>query len=183
MKNKKNFLILGLSFLFLFGSATYALYQWSSTDAQKTSVDVTVGDLTINYEAGADVTATNLLPTTNRDASGKSIKKDITVSNSTDINANLTMYLDVTSIATELKHSSFKWEVMQGSTSVGSGNFSGVSAGDSITIINKKPISSTDVKYTLYVWIDGSVANPTNMANKTFSFTLRARADENVPTS
>ena len=96
------------------------------------------------------------------------------------------MYLDITSIDTDLKDESFRYELYKGDTKVKEGNFSdsyltsntvtcSKNNTNHIVLLTNESISTSKTSYTLYIWIDGAnYTNPNTMMNKTFSFKLHA---------
>ena len=92
----------------------------------------------------------------------------------------------MTTLDTNLKHESFKYEFYKGTTKVKEGNFSTTYLNSNTTTCSKnntnhivlltnESISTSKTSYTLYIWIDGAnYTNPNTMMNKTFSFKLHA---------
>ena len=92
----------------------------------------------------------------------------------------------MTTLDTNLKHESFKYEFYKGTTKVKEGNFSTTYLNSNTTTCSKnntnhivlltnESISTSKTQYTLYIWIDGAnYTNPNTMMNKTFSFKLHA---------
>ena len=105
----------------------------------------------------------------------------------------MNLYMDLTTMPTELKEKSFEYELYYNDTTlVKKGNFaaynsssnaSGISYATSgtttLTLFTGRDIStaSTD-KYTLYLWFNGKdYTNPNTMQNKTLSFDLYATGE------
>ena len=92
----------------------------------------------------------------------------------------------MTTLDTNLKHESFKYEFYKGTTKVKEGNFSTTYLNSNTTTCSKnntnhivlltnESISTSKTSYTLYIWINGvNYTNPNTMMNKTFSFKLHA---------
>ena len=182
-KKKKIFLITGISLLVLIAivGGTYAWYVWTTSDSDTTKIVAGVGAATVTFDGGSDINA-NLRPVSDK---SKGIIKNISVkADTTGLVFNL--YLDMTTLDTNLKHESFKYEFYKGTTKVKEGNFSTTYLNSNTTTCSKnntnhivlltnESISTSKTSYTLYIWIDGAnYTNPNTMMNKTFSFKLHA---------
>ena len=162
-------------------SGTYAYYVWTTSDNEVTKIVAGVGSATVTFDGGSDIN-TNLRPVSDK---SKGIVKEIKVkADTTGLSFN--MYLDITSIATELKDVSFRYEFYKGSTKLKEGNFSdtylnsnttdcSTNSTKHITLLTGESIGTTNSVYTLYIWIDGAnYVNPSTMMGKEFNFKLHA---------
>ena len=179
----KKFMLFGLIALVITiaVSSTYAYYVWTTSDNEVTKIVAGVGSATVTFDGGSDINA-SLRPVSDK---SKGIVKEIKVKADT---AGLTfnMYLDITSIATELKDVSFRYEFYKGSTKLKEGNFSdtylnsnttdcSTNSTKHITLLTNESIGTTNSVYTLYIWIDGAnYVNPSTMMGKEFNFKLHA---------
>ena len=175
------YILLIVLILFIVGS--YAFFSWGSNANNNTNVsfDVIADTVYIEYDAGSDITGANLYPV---DDKSDGISKTITVktdkvAQSKPVTFNL--YLDLTSVPTALLHSSFKWAVYTGNDLVSSGNLTDStvscnknSAVNHIVLFSNENVTTTEKKYVLYLWIDGTDNNPDDMMNKSFEFNLHA---------
>ena len=182
-KKKKIFLITGISLLVLIAivGGTYAWYVWTTSDSDTTKIVAGVGAATVTFDGGSDINA-NLRPVSDK---SKGIVKNISVKGDTT-GLVFNMYLDITSIDTDLKDESFRYELYKGDTKVKEGNFSDSyltsntvtctkNNTNHIVLLTNESISTSKTSYTLYIWIDGAnYTNPNTMMNKTFSFKLHA---------
>ena len=179
----KKFMLFGLIVLVITiaVSSTYAYYVWTTSDNEVTKIVAGVGSATVTFDGGSDINA-SLRPVSDK---SKGIVKEIKVkADTTGLTFN--MYLDITSIATELKDVSFRYEFYKGSTKVKEGNFSdtylnsnttdcSTNSTKHITLLTNESIGTTNSIYTLYVWIDGvNYVNPSTMMGKEFNFKLHA---------
>jgi hypothetical protein len=80
-----------------------------------------------------------------------------------------------------LKDKSLVWELYEGSTKVGNGNFASATQGSVITLASNRAINATAKTYKLYIWIDGQQANPSGMMNQAYEFVLSANATDQAP--
>ena len=162
-------------------STTYAYYVWTTEGSNVTKIVAGIGAATVTFDGGSDVEA-NLRPVSDK---SKGISKTIKVkADTTGLVFNL--YLDMTTLDTNLKHESFKYELYKGTTKVKEGNFSTTYLNSNtttctknntthITLLTNESISTSNTEYTLYIWIDGAnYTNPSTMMNKSFSFKLHA---------
>ena len=180
MKNSK-VVIISLIVLAWLASVTFALYVWTNTN--NTNVSFDINGMSVTYDGGANITGVKLLPVTNRAdgvVAGTAIEKTITAQ-SNKPNVYMNLYLDIESIDTGVKHNTFKWELVEGNTSLGSGNFANANAGDTINLVTEEELTTTTSTYKLYIWIDGNEHNPEEMENKSFEFVLRADATDQPP--
>ena len=182
MDNKK-FIIGVILLLLLMIGGTYAYYKWSSSDNMNVNVKIDGG--TVTFDGGTNITST-IMPTATKE---EGIKKDITVKASKE-GVTINLYMDLTTIPSELKEKSFEYEIYyNGTTLVKKGNFgvynsntntSGISYATSgvttLTLFTGRDVSTSNTdKYTLYLWFNGKdFTNPNTMQNKTLSFNLYA---------
>ena len=162
-------------------SGTYAYYVWTTSDSDTTKIVAGIGAATVTFDGGSDINA-NLRPVSDK---SKGIVKNISVKGDTT-GLVFNMYLDITSIDTDLKDESFRYELYKGDTKVKEGNFSdsyltsntvtcSKNNTNHIVLLTNESISTSKTSYTLYIWIDGAnYTNPNTMMNKTFSFKLHA---------
>ena len=168
-------MIFRISFLVILAllviGVTYAWFVWRAPEDK--SVSVSIGQITVNYDDGPDITNNNLIPVSSKE---KGIVKNITVSSSSPTTLYLNLYLNVKSISDYLKDASFKWAIYNGDSVITEGDFVSYVNGDDITLLDGVAISSTPTTYTLYIWIDGNMTNPNYMFNQSFDFYLHADA-------
>lgn len=188
MDNKK-FIIGVILLLLLMIGGTYAYYKWSSSDNMNVNVKIDGG--TVTFDGGTNITST-IMPTATKE---EGIKKDITVKASKE-GVTINLYMDLTTIPSELKEKSFEYEIYyNGTTLVKKGNFgvynsntntSGISYATSgvttLTLFTGRDVSTSNTdKYTLYLWFNGKdYTNPNTMQSKKLSFDLYATGENAV---
>lgn len=188
MDNKK-FIIGVILLLLLMIGGTYAYYKWSSSDNMNVNVKIDGG--TVTFDGGTNITST-IMPTATKE---EGIKKDITVKASKE-GVTINLYMDLTTIPSELKEKSFEYEIYyNGTTLVKKGNFgvynsntntSGISYATSgvttLTLFTGRDVSTSNTdKYTLYLWFNGKdYTNPNTMQSKKLSFDLYAIGENAV---
>ena len=182
MKNNKGLIIGIIGLIIVMIGGTYAYYRWNSTS--NINVSVKISGNTVTFVGGSNVTGT-LTPV---DSKEEGIKKDITVKAS-EAGSTMSLYMDLTTMPSELKEESFIYELYYNDTTlVKKGNFkaynassnaSGITYASSgvttLTLFTDRNVNTTTDKYTLYLWFNGKdFTNPNTMQNKTLSFNLYA---------
>ena len=171
MNKYKLYMIIGISSLVLSIGTTFAYYIWkSSTNA---IVNLNICTPTITFAGGSTINGVDMIPVLTKE---EGTIKDIEVKKNSTCNRDVTMnlYLELTTFPTELSDSSFKYELYKNSstTSIASGNFANKKEGDTITLLSNQILNTSKDTYTLYIYIDGNVDNPSTMAGKNFLFKL-----------
>jgi len=171
MNKYKLYMIIGISSLVLSIGTTFAYYIWkSSTNA---IVNLNICTPTITFAGGSTINGVDIVPVLTKE---EGTIKDIEVKKNSTCNRDVTMnlYLELTTFPTELSDSSFKYELYKNSstTSIVSGNFANKKEGDTITLLSNQILNTSKDTYTLYIYIDGNVDNPSTMAGKNFLFKL-----------
>lgn len=176
--NNKYFII-GLITLFIITigiTGTYAWLTWSSPNT--TEMTITIGNIAdVIFDNGQDIYTTNLSPVFYPEAGEKSNFSIVKRSTAASANITYTVTLDITTIAEELKSASFKYKLINNtsSTEVASGDFSGTSNGSTLTLYTGI-LTDTRADYTFLIYIDSNIENNTNMMGKKFSATLNITA-------
>ena len=171
MNKYKLYMILGIIVLVLSVGSSFAYYIWKSTSNALVSLNVCTP--TITFAGGSTINGVDMIPVLTKE---EGTIKDIEVKKNSTCNRDVTMnlYLELTTFPTELSDSSFKYELYKNSstTSIASGNFANKKEGDTITLLSNQILNTSKDTYTLYIYIDGNVDNPSTMAGKNFLFKL-----------
>ena len=180
MKKKNIILLIIAIVMFILVGSTMAYFGWSSSAENKDQlVDVTVSSGTGSCDKYQD-NEKLLVPTSTRER-GRIIK--VKAKQQMATNAFITWNLVINSInestltTSGLKHSSFKYELVNDTTgaSYGTGNFENVTEGTTITFSTDKETLDKNKEYIfiLYLWIDGTIGNnPLDMASQPYDFDL-----------
>ena len=171
MNKYKLYMIIGISSLVLSIGTTFAYYIWkSSTNAL---VNLNICTPTITFAGGSTINGVDMIPVLTKE---DGTIKEIEVKKNSTCNRDVTMnlYLELTTFPTELSDSSFKYELYKNSETmaIASGNFSNKEQGNTITLLSNQILNTSKDTYTLYIYIDGNVDNPSTMAGKNFLFKL-----------
>ena len=157
---------------------SFGYFLWNS--ANNTDISFTVEGAVVELSDGADIKGANLMPVINYTTGGSDVvKKDIKIKLKDNVTSDVTVNfkLKINSIDSGLKHSSFKYNLVNASgTSISSGDFATSKAGDSISLLSLSSTNGTLTTsltgYTLYIYIDGTVDNPSSMMNQSFDFSF-----------
>ena len=157
---------------------SFGYFIWNS--ANNTDISFTVDGAVVELSDGSDIKGANLMPVINYTTGGSDVvKKDIKIKLKNNVTSNVTVdfKLKINSIDNGLKHSSFKYNLVNASgTSISSGDFATSKAGDSISLLSLSSTNGTLTTsltgYTLYIYIDGTVDNPSTMMNQSFDFSF-----------
>ena len=157
---------------------SFGYFIWNS--ANNTDISFTVDGAVVELSDGTDIKGANLMPVINYTTGGSDVvKKDIKIKLKNNVTSDVTVNfkLKINSIDSGLKHSSFKYNLVNASgTSVSSGDFATSKAGDSISLLSLSSTNGTLTTsltgYTLYIYIDGTVDNPSSMMNQSFDFSF-----------
>ena len=171
MNKYKLYMIIGISSLVLSIGTTFAYYIWkSSTNA---IVNLNICTPTITFAGGSTINGVDMIPVLTKE---DGTIKEIEVKKNSTCNRDVTMnlYLELTTFPTELAESSFVYELYKNSETmaIASGNFANKKEGDTITLLSNQILNTSKDTYTLYIYIDGNVDNPSTMAGKNFLFKL-----------
>mgnify|MGYP001029347288 CR=1 FL=1 len=171
MNKYKLYMILGIIVLVLSVSSSFAYYIWKSTSNAVVSLNVCTP--TITFAGGSTINGVDMIPVLTKE---EGTIKDIEVKKNSTCNRDVTMnlYLELTTFPTELAESSFVYELYKNSETmaIASGNFSNKEQGNTITLLSNQILNTSKDTYTLYIYIDGNVDNPSTMAGKNFLFKL-----------
>ena len=171
MNKYKLYMILGIIVLVLSVGSSFAYYIWKSTS--NALVNLNVCTPTITFAGGSTINGVDMIPVLTKE---EGTIKDIEVKKNSTCNRDVTMnlYLELTTFPTELSDSSFKYELYKNSETmaIASGNFSNKEQGNTITLLSNQILNTSKDTYTLYIYIDGNVDNPSTMAGKNFLFKL-----------
>ena len=171
MNKYKLYMILGIIVLVLSVGSSFAYYVWKSSTNALVSLNVCTP--TITFAGGSTINGTDMIPVLTKE---EGTIKDIEVKKNSTCNRDVTMnlYLELTTFPTELAESSFVYELYKNSETmaIASGNFSNKEQGNTITLLSNQILNTSKDTYTLYIYIDGNVDNPSTMAGKNFLFKL-----------
>ena len=171
LKKYKLYIIIGVSILILSVGGTLAYYIWSSNT--NAIVNTEVCTPTVTFAGGSTINGVDIVPVLTKE---EGTIKDIEVKKNSTCNRDVTMnlYLELTTFPTELAESSFVYELYKNSETmdIASGNFSNKEQGNTITLLSNQILNTSKDTYTLYIYIDGNVDNPSTMAGKNFLFKL-----------
>ena len=163
---------------------TYAYYVWTTSSGEETKISTSLGAATIYLDGGGDINQANLKPTATKE---EGIVKNIKIKGSVSNKLSFNLYFDIIELGENLNEESFKFALYKGSTLVKEGNFTDEyinnnavtcnidSTKKHVVLLENELISTSITTYTLYVWVDGTMENPsTMMKNQSYKFSLHA---------
>ena len=163
---------------------TYAYYVWTTSSGEETKISTSLGAATIYLDGGGDINQANLKPTATKE---EGIVKNIKIKGSVSNKLSFNLYFDIIELGENLNEESFKFALYKGSTLVKEGNLSNEyinnnavtcnidSTKKHVVLLENELISTSITTYTLYVWVDGTMENPsTMMKNQSYKFSLHA---------
>ena len=171
MGKNKLYIAIGIIILVLLVGGTLAYYIWKSTS--NALVNLNICTPTVTFAGGSTINGVDMIPVLTKE---EGTIKDIEVKKNSTCNRDVTMnlYLELTTFPTELSDSSFVYELYKNNETdpVVKGDFSNSKEGDTITLLSNQVLNSSKDTYTIYIYIDGNVDNPSTMAGKNFLFKL-----------
>ncbi|MDO5568786.1 MAG: hypothetical protein Q4G04_01560 [bacterium] len=179
--NKFLLMVVGvIALIVVVAGSTFAWYTWTSTaTTDDTTINFTASGLTdcitYNYTAPSTTTLTPVSAKTSGTVATISVS-----SACPQTTVYVTFQMTPTTLDAGLKHSSVKYELMQGATSLATGSFTGLTQGTATTLGTAQAITTGAAAktYTLYLWIDGSVTNPSSLYSQNYAMSIVANATD-----
>ena len=180
--SKKSILIIMFAVIGILMAGTFA---WLSYRTQETAMVLTIGDIKGLYVTLTPYQINDTLSPVSDYLDG--IVVDVTAqNNSTTVEDTFNLFYLVQTIDNALKDEGFKYTISK-STNNGSsysvvktGDFSNASNGNNLYIYDDNVPANTTYKYKVYIWIDSSSGNQSNMQNKSFNAELRANISQSL---
>ena len=153
-------LIIVLSIALVGGLGTYAMFYWRS--AQNTEITLKIGDIAdVTFPEGQELNTNSLAPVFNY-TDGETLSFSIENKDTTGATIKYTVNFNITNIDEQLRSTSLKYKLLQGSTVVGEGDFSTATSGSTMKLVKDNlPIGTSN--YTFYIYIDSNEENNPNM--------------------
>ena len=172
-RNYKLLLSILITILVLAGS-TYAVWYYLT---ERTDIVMNIDGDRINFNAGSDMTITNMLPVYTME---EAEIKDIEIYKENDnYTAGINLYLNLKTWPIQLSDNSFRWALYKNGNYMTSGSFVNRKQGDTIKLTSNtqrlNTVSNKDT-YRLYLWIDAYQESNINMMNKTFTVSIYGQA-------
>jgi len=188
-KNNKSIFIIIISITLVIISGTFAWLSWRS---QNTAMVLTIGDirgLSVSlkpYQINA-----KLSPVASYTSSTNVITVDVTADNKKTEEDDFKLFYKIDTIDDALKSEGFKYTIAKCTSNCtnannytvlnsASGNFANAANNSNFDIYQESIPANTTYKYKIYLWIDSSSGNQSNMQNKQFVGELRARIFETL---
>ncbi len=176
-KKKVTIIISVVVFLFILAVGTVAFFRWNSPTNTDVGFNIDGLDAYIIYNKGTDV-LTGLLEPTDSYAN-TSISTEITLYKNTTKTLYGHIYLDIEQIGTNLANEpALKWVITSNNQILNEGNFVGSKVGDSKALKINIPLSQTEQKFQIYIWLDENMDINDAIEGETLSTIVRAEASE-----
>ncbi len=192
-KQKKLIMILFvLTIVFAILGATFAFWNWQSTNEQKTAVTFTAeSGFSCGADGGENITSQQkiLMPTTSCTNPNYAYQKKITtnVTNNRSGSIYMDLWLDINSIGQGLSNSPyFRYALTSQANDcehniVAEGTFTGLQDGDKVNLLEGTQYQTSGTNtYYLYIWIDSEETNP-DILNQPFSVSLGGECTDEKP--
>ena len=190
--DKKKWILMSIIFLFvvIFSGGTLALWQWLTTDSQKTEVVFTLTqDFSCSVDGGGNITHDEVFMAPTTCTSEHSIKRVVTAKADIDrdnVHVFMDLWLDVKSIDNELVNSgNFRYAITTSEDSCTEGvvNQGVIDSSREILFTDDVFLSSSSNTYYLYVWLDAAETDRDTM-NRKFNIALsgECQSDNTVTT-
>ena len=172
---KKKIFIILVALVFFIGG-TYALIR-KTVFTQNESFSISGLDAYIIYNKGTDVLSGTLMDT--ESYSDSTLNTEITLYKNASFDIYGHIYLDLKAIGANLANEKgLKWVITSNNKVLNSGNFIGYAVNDSIPLELNIPLSTTEQKFQIYVWIDEKVFENFNISTEQIGTTVRAEATQ-----
>ena len=172
---KKKIFIVLVALVFFIGG-TYALIR-KTVFTQNASFSISGLDAYIIYNKGTDVLSGTLMDT--ESYSESTLNTEITLYKNASLDIYGHIYLDLKTIGTNLANErALKWVITSNNKVLNSGNFIGVNINDSIPLALNIPLSTTEQKFQIYIWIDENTIEDFNISTEQIGTTVRAEATQ-----
>ena len=155
---------------------TYAWYEWRSGN---NTVNLTIKDSSVECTNGPSIEVKNIGPILSlKDG----VKANFNIKNTGGEEINITLGLNITSISSSLRVSSFKWALLQDTTGTNnfdyskppllSGNFSNLGIKENTLSSTIKVAGNKTYSFVFVVYIDGNMENSESMMSGSMKATI-----------
>lgn len=178
MKSKKklSIIIIVVILIFLSITATFAFFKWNSSNSE-VGFSISGLDAYIIYNKGTNILTGVLDPVSNYQDTA--ISTEITLYKKSDKNLYGHIYLDITTIGNNLQtEPALKWVITSNDEIINQGDFVGSKSGDSKELKLNIPLSETEQKFQIYIWLDENMDINQAIEGEPLSTLIKAEATE-----
>ena len=173
-KRKRNITIASVAIIILLVVAIGASFAYFLSQKETEEFTVQSGNLSIDFSTTSTISLTNTIPLSEDEYLTEGSINTFTVKNSTSSTVDAYARMDITdiNISENLKNYDFKWALYEGDTKLTTGSFVTLKdGGNSINIANNLsfPRNGSAKTYKLYVWLEETAKDQSNLFNGTFS--------------
>ena len=173
-KRKRNITIASIAIIILLVVAIGSSFAYFLSQRETEEFTVQSGNLSIDFSTTSTISLTNTIPLAEDEYLTEGSVNTFTVKNSASSTVDAYARMDITdiTISDNLKDYDFKWALYEGDTKLTTGSFVTLKdGGNSINIANNLsfPRNGSAKTYKLYVWLNETEADQSNLFNGTFS--------------
>jgi len=177
MKHKKTIIYIIIIIIAISILSTFAWISWTS---EKSVFKLTVGSIdSLSITLSPYKIDTSITPTLTYDNGKNPIYTTVEAINNKDKSADFSIYYRINTIDENLINENFKYTILKSEDGINyqeykNGNFSQTTSNSEFIILKETINEKTTYTYKIYIWIDGSESNQSNMQGKVFNGELRA---------
>jgi len=156
---------------------SYAYFSSISTSATKT---VTTGKLSLTFDdSTAIINASNISPIARESILTKAVKKEFTITNTSSDKVFVDITLTNMNLPEALERYDFMWSLYEEDTNISNGSFNGgyINEDNEVKVGEYQVFDKGEEKtYNLYIWIEETSLDQSDMMNKIFNAKIEASA-------
>ena len=165
-------IILSIIVIILLIGSTYAWITWKG---KSTSLRLTIGSVdTTRITFYPYIIEGEIVPVGDY---SDGIRFEVEVTNNKSVSTDIALYFDIKSIEDVLISEGLKYAIVQGTTTVSSGDFANANVDDRMYILETSITANTELTYSVYIYID-SASDTSGMIASQLSLELRGLIEQ-----
>lgn len=165
-------IILSIIVIILLIGSTYAWITWKG---RSTSLRLTIGSVdTTRITFYPYIIEGEIVPVGDY---SDGIRFEVEVTNNKSVSTDIALYFDIKSIEDVLISEGLKYAIVQGTTTVSSGDFANANVDDRMYILETSITANTELTYSVYIYID-SASDTSGMIASQLSLELRGLIEQ-----
>ena len=179
MKNKIGPILIVIVIILAVVGSTYSWFQWQSSQEDRIGVEFSTSGASADCITYSTTTSGSpkLIPTSTKE---KGYITTIEVAQTCNTDFYVDLNLTLTKFPTVLSSTSFEYVLMENTTTISSGDFSGKVEGQTFKLATRQLLTTTPKTYKLYLWINGNESNDNSMQNQEYQFDLNATITDEI---
>ncbi|MEG2458067.1 MAG: hypothetical protein RSB41_04170, partial [Bacilli bacterium] len=160
MNKKRTIIIVSIVstlLLLTLGGFTYAYFTGVISGTGKMNT-ITIGSLNVEFSESANINVTLGKPILDSNVLTQGYKNTFTLGHKANakLDSCYKLSLVIDNIQSKFAVNSLKWEIVEGSTVITSGHFSGAASGDQIVLLEESLSKNVTKTYSLIIWLSYS---------------------------